>query len=224
MTNKTSVKTTNTTVFNTEDIMSYVTFFNVPDNIVGIKIRYMNNHKETYKSFDPTSGKPVYERSWVSIKRDYRRDTMDIAILRAGKQSDGSPLTALAQAADEVSVARPKLRDDLIKELKRTFYGTEAALRASASTVPIRIADKADKLQCKTNALKNLKIRVGRQTRKVRDTANNLKHLKKTVKRLKTAIPEIETKTLPSQQAELKKMRKLLKKREEEARALGISV
>ncbi len=219
-----TTKISNTTIFNTDDIMAYVNDFigdsYQPDEV---RIRYINNPRRVYEGYDNSKGRSTYTERWVRIIGLESQGTVEIKLLRLNKQmASESPLSSLARAASEANTAPDKLREDLVARLAHQTYGRTAT--NCSVQIPIRVANKADKVACRENALKNLRKKVKSKKGQVAWYKRDLIAQKAHLEHLKRALPKIENETIPGVEKELADMQELLKRREEEARGLGINI
>ena len=207
-------KITNTTVYNTDDVMSYVSLFH--DDVAEIKIRYLNKPIRPW----PRSETPT----WVRITKDYRTSRLDVALLRYNQVIDKVPVMALAYAANDESITPPKLRQDLIEALNDYSFNPRAREKVSTILTPIRVADRADRKDCQRNALLNLRKKVKAKKRSLRSDEVALLRMKEQIKKLESKIPEFENEYLPAAAAELAKLEVRLAKREKSAKDSGLVI
>lgn len=219
---KVKIKITNTTVFNTDDIMHYVNSTKARDlSPNSIRIRYINNPSRAFVAYNMHTRKSSYVNRWVKIMRK-SKGVVEIGLLRLNKQlANVSPIEALAAAAEDCPTAPSKLGEDLSAALSKNTltYG-----EARVPIIPVRVATRPDKIACAESALVNLRKKVKGKEAQIAWQKRDLIAQKDHLEHLKKALPKLENETIPAGEAELVKMRKLLQRREKEARALGIVV
>ena len=215
------MEVTNTTVFNTDDVMAYVNFF-FPETdgrraISGVKIRYLNKPKKSwYRDKQP---------KWAYVNKNWQTNLLDVGILRYPQMIAGTPLMALAHAANDYTFAPPKLVADLIAALDDSAYtrGSESE-DANSLGISIRVLNKANKKDKQIVGLRNLRAKVKAKRRTLKKERRELVGMKKELARLTEAIPHWETVYLPDVEKELTKMEARLAKKEQEAKDNGLWV